>query len=338
MPKLKAAIIGYGYMGEIRRRVLEGMSEQIHLSMICEPSSSKLTGPQPFEVVRDPKAVINSDVDLVFVCTPNNLIPELTSECLKRGKNVFCEKPPGRTIADVEEMMRWEKESQGAKLVFGFNHRFHPGVQRARSLIRSGKFGNILWLRGIYGKSGGKNFPQSWRNDKEVSGGGILIDQGIHMLDLFCYFCGDFEKVKAFTGNSYWNLKVEDNAFVILENQKGQHATLHSSATFWKHRFALEIGLEKGYLTIQGLLSKTGSYGRETLIIGRQQFEDETDAIGNPSEEMIYFDRDNSWEMEVQNFVQCVTENKPVMECSSHEALRVMKIIDQAYKQNGRDT
>ncbi len=327
---IRTAIIGYGYMGEIRRRVIEA-HQDLELIMVCETDPKRLPKGN-FAVTSDPTDVLKNDAELVFVCTPNNLIPELTVECLKRGKHVFAEKPPGRNLADIEAMRDQEKKSPGVKLMFGFNHRYHPGIQRAKRLIESGKFGQLLWVRGVYGKSGGKNFPASWRNKREVSGGGILLDQGIHMLDLFNYFCGDFEDVKAFVNNSFWNVEVEDNAFVILKNKNGQNGMLHSSATLWKHKFQIEIGLEHGYLIVEGLLSKTGSYGRETLKVARREFEDETDAVGNPSEEITYFDRDMSWDIEVNKIAECIVNNTPVSESSSDDAWRVMRIVDRAYK------
>ena len=221
------------------------------------------------------------------------------------------------------------------KLMFGFNHRFHPGVIQAKTIVESARLGPIIGLRGIYGKSGGIHFRDSWRSDKQTSGGGILLDQGIHMLDLFCHFCGDFEYVKCFVGNSFWNFDIEDNAFLILQNRKGQSACLHSSATLWKHTFRLDIMLEEGYLVVEGFLSKTGSYGREKLIVGRRQFEDEATAIGNPTEEVTYFDRDESWNLEVEEFVGYIEHHAPVVSGSSRDALRVMEIIDKAYRDAG---
>ena len=228
-----------------------------------------------------------------------------------------------------------EKASPGCKLMFGFNHRYHPGIQRAKAMIDAGRLGEILWIRGIYGKSGGNSFPTSWRNKREVSGGGILLDQGIHMLDLFNFFCDEFTEVKAFTSNKHWGFDMEDNAFVILRNKQEQNAMLHSSATLWRHRFKIEIGLRDGYAVVEGLLSQSGSYGRETLRVARRAFEDETDAVGNPAEEVTYFDRDLSWKIEVENMVECIEGNLPVTKSSSMDALKVMQIIDQAYKDCG---
>jgi predicted dehydrogenase len=152
------------------------------------------------------------------------------------------------------------------------------------------------------------------------------------MLDLFRFFCGDFDEVMGMAVTSHWDIPVEDNAFVLLRNASGQMAQLHSSATAWKHTFRLEIGLERGYLAITGLLSKTGSYGRETLLIGRRPQRGESAAVGNPREEMSYYDRDPSWELEVNHFVSCIREDRPVTQGTSLDALRVMEIVDRVYR------
>ncbi len=334
---LKCGIIGYGYMGEIRHRVIRD-HPKLELSTICEATPEKLLNQKEILVVSNPIDVIDSDLDVIFVCTPNHLIPEITAQSLGRGKHVFCEKPPGKTLADIQLMQNAEKHNPGTKLMFGFNHRFHPGVIKAKAIADSGRMGKVIALRGLYGKSGGKNFSKSWRNDLEISGGGILLDQGIHMLDLFNYFLGGFTSVKSFMSNCQWNFDVEDNAVVILKNETDQLAMLHSSATFWKHMFQLNIILEHGYLKLEGLLSKTGSYGRETLVIGRRQFEDETEAVGNPSEETIYFDKDLSWELEVGKFVDFINNDQQVSECNSDDAYNAMELVQRCYQDSGFPT
>ena len=331
---LQCGIFGYGYMGEIRHRMVR-LHPDTELVMICETNPDKLTEDYEYAVVKDQNEVLESDVDVVFVCTPNHLIPDLAIKCMDRGKNVFCEKPPGRTLSDIERMMNAEKKNPSTKLMFGFNHRYHPGVMKAKAIVDSGRMGKVIALRGLYGKSGGKNFAESWRNDFETSGGGILLDQGIHMLDLFNFFLGNFTSTKAFLSNRHWRFDVEDNAMVLLQNEHGQMAMLHSSATFWKHMFQLNVILEEGYLKVEGLLSMTGSYGRETLVIGRRQFEDESEAVGNPSEETIYFDKDHSWELEVNKFVDFILNDKPVTESSSVDAYNAMELVHRCYQDSG---
>lgn len=327
---LTCGIVGYGYMGEIRRAVIERHPEQLKLAGICDTNAAvraKITNAPVFETL---DSLLAAKPDLVFVCTPNCFSPEVCIKAMDLGLHVFCEKPPGRDVADIKDIISHERG--GVKLMFGFNHRFHPGIIKAKVIADSGRFGRIINLRGLYGKSGGIQFRKSWRNNREISGGGILLDQGIHMLDLFHYFCGCFDEVKCVISNDFWKFEVEDNAFVALKNRKNQSAMLHSSATFWKHTFRLDITLEQGYITVEGLLSKSGSYGREKLILASRQFEDETAAVGNPSEETTYFDRDLSWDLEVEEFVKCVMENKPVTLSSSADALNVMQVIEDAYK------
>ena len=120
-----------------------------------------------------------------------------------------------------------------------------------------------------------------------------------------------------------------------LKNDENQLAVLHSSATCWKHMFQLDVNLEQGYLKLEGLLSKSGSYGRETLVIGKRQFEDETEAVGNPSEENIYFDNDLSWGIEVNRFADCFLNDKLVLESSSSDAYKAMELVHCCYQDSG---
>jgi len=329
--KYKAGIVGYGYMGKIRHNVINA-SPDLELAGICDPCIQLDNAGLGCKTYASYPEMINSDIDVVFVCTPNYYTPEIVIYSLSHGKHVFAEKPPGRTLSDIKEIIGAENAHRDTKLMFGFNHRYHPGVEQARLYVKSGDFGRILWLRGVYGKSGGENFLGSWKNDLKICGGGILLDQGIHMLDLMRYFCGDFTETKSFTSRSFWKLDVEDNAVAIMRNKDDQMAMLHSSSTLWKHTFRLEIFLEKGYLIISGLLSKTGSYGREMLTVGKRQFESESFALGNPREEIIYFDQDRSWDLEVAHFVECIKEDKKVLNSSSHDALKVMELVEQIYK------
>ena len=326
---LRCGIAGYGYMGEIRERVIIENPRLLLVGIFeKDPAVRKrITDCETFDSL---ERLFNKDIDIIFVCTPNVYSPEICIESLKRGIHVFCEKPPGRNIEDIKNII--EAESSQVKLMFGFNHRFHPGIVKAKVVVDSGRLGKIINIRGLYGKSGGKNYRNSWRNNKEISGGGILLDQGIHMLDLFRYFCGDFEHVKSFVNNFYWKCNVEENAYVILKNTEGQNAFFHSSATMWNHTFRIDITLEEGYIVVDGLLSKTGSYGREKIVIGKRQFEDEASAVGNPEEEVTYFDRDLSWSLEVEEFIKCIDLDRKITICSSEDALKVMEIIEKAYR------
>jgi predicted dehydrogenase len=331
---LKAGIVGYGYMGKIRHKnVLD--NPHIDLVAICDPflRDEELVDVDSILRPASWRELLKYDLDLIFVCTPNNLIPTIAVAALDLGKHVFCEKPPGRSLSDIQSIHAAEKRNPEGKLIFGFNHRHHPGIMDAKAVIDSGALGQILTMRGVYGKGAPYDYHNSWRNDPLVGGGGILLDQGIHMLDLFRYFVGDFESILGMRGTTAFDIPVEDNAFVLLRTKLGQVAQLHSSATSWKHMFRLEIGCEKGYVSISGLLSKTGSYGRETLVIGRRPAPGERGAVGNPREEITYYDSDPSWDLEVSHFADCILSGRQVEKGNSADALRVMEIIDEIYQQ-----
>jgi predicted dehydrogenase len=328
---IKVGIIGFGYMGQIRlKNIIDSTS--MECVGISDPQLKQQITSRGINYFENWKDLIDSKIDAVIVCTPNFAIPEIAIYSMRKGVHVFCEKPPGRNYNDIAKIKDAEFENPGVKLIFGFNHRHHPGITDAKNLIESGSLGNILTLRGVYGKGGGYDYHKSWRNDENISGGGILLDQGIHMLDLFRYFVGDFTEINGMRGITAFEIDVEDNAIVILRTAKGQLAQLHSSATSWKHTFRLEIGCEKGYAIINGLLSKTGSYGRETLIIGRRPTPDQNIAVGNPREETTYYDHDPSWDLEIEHFAKCILDKTPITKGTSSDALEVMKIIDQVYK------
>lgn len=332
---LKAGIVGYGYMGQIRRRNVEA-SPHLQLVGIADPRLPDDPQGKAHVFASYQDLVEKAQPDVLFVCTPNNITPDAVCFALENGCHVFCEKPPGRSVRDIQRIREVESAHPEQKLLFGFNHRHHPAIVDAKALVDSGALGELLWLRGVYGKSGGDGFESSWRNDPAVGGGGILLDQGIHMLDLFRFFAGDFTELRSLVSTAFWDVPVEDNAFVLLRSQRGLLAQLHSSATLWKHTFRLEAGLEKGYLVVNGLLSKSGSYGRETLTVGRKPSKGEAAAVGNPREEVTYYDHDPSWDAQVEHLVACVLHEKPVQDSTSLDALRVMEIIDRVYRDNAR--
>ncbi len=327
---MRCLVFGYGYMGKIRCRVLREHPE-VRSIRIVDP---EIQNP-PAEVADFflPKGapIPWEETDAVFICTPNHITADLCAQALRRCGRVFCEKPPGRNWEEFGRIAEAAQEDPARLVAFGFNHRLHPSIQVARALIGKGGLGEILYVKGTYGKSGGLRFKENWRNNPELAGGGILLDQGIHMLDLMLLFSGPLSVQEAILNDSFWRSGLEDNAFLLLRSEQQVPVFLHSSATLWKHTFRLEIGCSEGYLIANGLLSQSGSYGREQLIIGRRQFEDETLAVGNPREEIVHFDRDESWQKEVDEFIQAIRENRPCRHGTLEDARQVMRIIRDVY-------
>ena len=326
--KYKIGIIGYGKMGRIRHQAIDelGIAEVIAVS---DPSLGNDYNGIPN--VSHNEIINNLNIDAIIVCTPNHLNKPLTIKSLEAGKHVFCEKPPTFTAAEMEEVRGVEKNSKGKKLMYGLNHRHHDSVIRMKEIVDEGKFGKVLWMRGRYGKSVTEDYFSQWRAKKELAGGGILIDQGIHMLDLFMYLGGDFDVVKAEISNLYWKLEVEDNAFVILKNSNtGLIASLHSTMTQWRHLFSLEVFLEKGYMVLNGLLTSSNSYGEEVLSIAKNRSTAPA-ATWKDEVKTQYLD-DHSWRYEMEHFFSAIKENIPVKIGNSNDALSLMKIIDEIYK------
>jgi predicted dehydrogenase len=325
---LNIAIIGYGKMGRIRHHAVDEVGNA-EVTAISDPSAG--TGFRTIPNLTHDEVLRHPDVDAVIIATPNFLNKDLTIRSLNAGKHVFCEKPPCFTAADMEEVMAAEKSSQ-KKLMYGFNHRHHDSIIRMKEITDRQEYGRILWMRGRYGKSVTPDYFNEWRAKKELAGGGILLDQGIHMLDLFLYLGGDFDRVKAEVSNLYWNLEVEDNAFVILKNsQNGMVANLHSTMTQWRHLFSLEIFMEKGYMVLNGLITSSGSYGEEMLTIAKNR--STAPAATWKDEVKTQYLNNNSWRYEMSHFLDAIKNDTPVCIGNSSDALKLMKIIDSIYAQ-----
>ncbi len=328
---LRVGIIGYGKVGKIRHECVK-KHPSLELIGICDLDSGvcRDSGTAFYSNYRE---LLNVSPDVVFVCTYNCYIPEIAVEAISRGIHVFTEKPPGRVVEDVTKIRNAAEKNGGVKVKFGFNHRYHEGIIEAKAIVDKGRLGKIMWMRGVYGKAGGPGYAGNWRNNRMLSGGGILIDQGIHMLDLFRYFGGEFDEIKSFVGYTYWPVEVEDNVFAILRNRgTGKTAMIHSSATQWQHKFLLEIYMEKGYLEVNGILSSTQTYGRETLKIARCVHDKNDYPLPNPQEVLTYYDQDNSWYTEINDFVECILADKPITNGNIEDALKTMELVQRIYE------
>ena len=329
MTILKVGIIGYGVVGTRRRKFID-----IHPRLkTCYVSDITFDGDGEFfdgvKYFKDYHKIFLEDVDVVFVSLPNYLAASVTILGLQNNCHVFCEKPPARTVDEVREVISCIKKYPTLKLKYGFNHRYHDSVRKAKKIIDSKKLGEVVNFRGVYGKSSIVPFDSGWRAEKKYSGGGILLDQGIHMLDLIRYFSSDYQEIYSFINNDYWKHNVEDNAFVLMKNKNGQVAYLHSTATQWQHRFKLEIALKEGLLELSGILSSSKSYGSETLKIIKRL---EGESGGSQEEQVFTFLADNSWKDEIDEFADCILNNKPVENGTDFDALKVMEMIFEIYK------
>lgn len=325
---VNVGIIGFGKMGRIRN---EAISQNGHgrVVAIADPRQDPELPCVRYYGSAD-ELIADPEVKAVFICTPNYLNKPLTIQALRAGKHVFCEKPPAFNASEMEEIAAAERSAHGKKLMYGFNHRHHDSIIKARELVDSGFYGRILWMRGRYGKSVDENFYSDWRAKKELAGGGIMMDQGIHMLDLFLMMAGDFDEVHSFVSNLYWKLDVEDNVFATFRNRNGLVASIHSTMTQWRHLFSFEIFLEKGYIVINGLLTPSGTYGAESMTVAKNRTT--APAAIWSDEEHIQFEIDNSWSREVKHFFEAIEQDAAVDIGNSQDAIKLMRIMDRVYQ------
>src|SRR3989338_2419416 len=328
MKQLKVGIAGYGLVGKHRRKCIDS-NQNLKLVAVCDKTLPKSgifeDGIRYYDHYH---GLLNEELDILFVCLTNDVAPKVTIAGLNKGINVFCEKPPGRNLEDISKVIACEKNHPNLKLMYGFNHRYHYSVREALNIVYSGELGKVINLRAVYGKSKLITFNQpDWRTKREIAGGGILLDQGIHIVDLIRLFAGEFNEVYSFISNNHWKYNVEDNAYAIMRTQHGVVAMLHSSATQWRHRFELDITLEKGSIILGGILSTSKSYGAETLRIAWASDDD----VGDPKEQVTRYNRDPPWDDEIKYFVKSILIDSPIINSSSMEAYKTMELVYKIY-------
>ena len=330
---LNVAIIGAGNIGRKRAAVISNFSGCC-LKVISDIDTNRverLAREYGGEIETNWKrALTRSDIDVVVAATINKLLLPVSIMALKRGKHVLCEKPLGRNAKESKRIVEAINAS-GAILKAGFNHRHHPAISEAKRLADEGEIGNIYYIRCIYGHGGRPGYEKEWRASKDLCGGGELLDQGVHVVDLFRWFLGDFDEAYGKIQTYYWDMEVEDNAFAIFKTKEGQTAMMHTSWTQWKNKFFFEVFGEKGYLLIDGL---GGSYGTEKLVIGkRKEGKEREQYLGGPPDEKIveYPGPDISWQEEWKEFISAIKENREPMG-SGYDGLMANKMIEAVYK------
>ena len=294
---MKVAIIGCGLVGQKRVRAL-GSCHLVACVDVAEERAETLarmiSGVEP---ATDWKRVVErQDVDIVIVSTTHDALAEITLAAISAGKHVLVEKPAARRAAEIDPLIEAAKRA-GILVRVGFNHRYHPSLRKAKELLETGAIGEPMYVRGRYGHGGRPGYEKEWRAKPEISGGGELIDQGVHLIDLARWFLGDFVEVQGFAHTYYWEMPVEDNGFLLLKTAKQQVAFLHASCTEWKNLFSFEIFGRKGKLEISGL---GGSYGMERLTYYHM-----LPQMGPPETTIWEYPvSDTSWEIEFAEFVE----------------------------------
>ncbi|HUJ42449.1 MAG TPA: Gfo/Idh/MocA family oxidoreductase [Opitutaceae bacterium] len=322
--QLQFALIGCGLVGRKRAAAL-GPRARLHYACDIDAArAAELAATVPgCQAISDQNdAIRHPGITAVIVATPNALLAPVALAAVRKGKHVLVEKP-GAIDSGQLRKLRAAAAQSGVRVRLGYNHRFHPALRQARELVDARALGPLMFLRGRYGHGGRKGYDREWRADPAISGGGELIDQGVHLIDLAGWFLGDFATVEGHCVTCFWDMPVDDNAFLSLRTASGQTAWLHASCTEWKNLFSLEIYGREGKISVDGL---GGSYGPERLTYYRM-----LPQMGPPEiQTWEYPGDDDSWALELEAFIGDIRlgrEPSPGL----REGIRTLEIVEEIY-------
>jgi predicted dehydrogenase len=321
------AIIGCGLIGRKRAAALSGRELVVCCDINRERAESLAVTRPGCAVSSDWSKVIHqANVDAVVIATSHDWLAAITTEAARAGKHVLVEKPGARRCCELDAAQRAARDT-GALIRVGFNHRYHRAFRKARQIFETGALGEMMFIRGRYGHGGRPGYEREWRAEPERSGGGELVDQGVHLIDLSRWFLGDFCSVLGRSHTYFWNMPVEDNGFLLLETARGQTAFLHASWTEWKNLFSFEIAGRLGKLEISGL---GGSYGVERLAWYKMSPE-----MGPPETfAWEYPMADDSWEAECAAFLEDIRLGRQPQPGIA-DAQAALHIVEQVYSGTG---
>jgi predicted dehydrogenase len=325
--QLQFAIVGCGLIG--RKRAASLSPGQLNYTCDVNPTraaelATVYTGARP--ITDYEQALADPAVDAMIVSTLNGSLAPIALRAVKAGKHVLVEKPGALNASQLREIAAAAVDS-GVKVRIGYNHRFHPALQKARQLADSGVLGPLIFLRGRYGHGGRKGYEKEWRADPKLSGGGELIDQGVHLIDLAAWFLGDFSSIAGHAATYFWDMPVDDNAFLSLRTVDGKTAWLHVSCTEWKNLFSLEIYGRDGKVAIDGL---GGSYGHERCTYYKM-----LPQMGPPETTVWEFPAgDSSWQLELKAFEADIRTNRDPNPGLS-DGIRILEAVEEIYRNSG---
>jgi predicted dehydrogenase len=321
------AIVGCGLIGRKRAASLPPGTLAYTCDLDAARAADLAKGYAGCAAITDFKlALADPAVTAVIVATLNAALAPVTLAAVQAGKHVLVEKPGALHSTELVAIQAAAQKT-GALVRIGYNHRFHPALQKARELIDQGALGPLMFMRGRYGHGGRKGYDREWRADHRLSGGGELIDQGVHLIDLAGWFFGDFPTVEGHADTLYWDMKVDDNAFLSLRTAAGQTAWLHVSCSEWKNLFSLEIYGRDGKLALDGL---GGSYGLERLAYYKMLPE-----MGPPETTIYEYPRgDDSWKREIAVFSEDIRAAR-APQPGLAEGIRTLQIVETIYARSG---
>jgi predicted dehydrogenase len=320
------AIVGCGLIGNRRARTIPKGSLKVACDLDAANASALVSEHGGQATVNSSDVFSHPEVDVVLISTANVALGPLTRAAVDKGKHVLVEKPGAVRSRELKEIAEIA-ERTGARVRIGYNHRFHPAFLKMTEILAREDVGEFMFLRARYGHGGRLGYDREWRADPKQSGGGELIDQGVHLIDLASIWLGEFQVVGGHAATFFWDMKVDDNAFVYLRNARGCTAWLHASSTEWKNLFSFELYFKRAKLHLEGL---GGSYGLERLYYYKM-----LPAMGPPETTIYEFPRgDESWTLEMQEFLQDILLGREPVP-GLREGIRALEVVEKIYRESG---
>lgn len=323
---MRVAIIGCGFIGQKRAKSLANCQLVVCVDQVLEKAEALAKQFPGCIALSDWHEAINrADVDIVIIATLHSSLAEIGLAAVRNGKHILLEKPAGRRAAELVPVMDAAKKSNALARV-GFNHRYHRAFRKARELVDNNELGDLMFIRARYGHGGRVGYDKEWRAQPALSGGGELIDQGVHLIDLARWFLGDFKEIHGSAHTYFWDMPVDDNGFLLLKTAKQQVAFLHASCTEWKNLFSFEIVGRTGKIDINGL---GGSYGVEKISFYKMSKE-----MGPPQTFIEEYPMaDNSWDVEFAEFIEDIkTKRQPAV--GLPDAHAALQIVEEIYRKS----
>jgi predicted dehydrogenase len=322
-------VVGCGLIGQKRAKALGSGGKLVACADIDASRAETMAHSAGAKVFRDWHELVWSPlVDVVIVATLHDSLAEITRAAAEAGKHVLVEKPAARTAAELVPVMA-AAVKHGAKVHVGFNHRYHRSLRKAKEIVDSGALGELMFVRARYGHGARLGYEKEWRSNPMLSGGGELIDQGPHLIDLSRWFLGEMTEVQGFAHTYFWDMPVDDNGFMLLKTAKKQAAFLHASCTEWKNLFSMEIYGKLGKLDLSGL---GGSYGLEKITWYKMLPE-----MGPPdTTSWEYPMGDDSWAVEIAEFFEDIRLDRAPA-AGLADASAALTIVEAIYRESGFD-
>jgi len=326
---LRVGIVGCGLIGQKRAKALGENGRLVACADLNVSRAESLARINGAKVFLDWRELVGSPMlDVVIVSTLHDSLAEITIAAVKAGKHVLVEKPAARSTAEIQLVIE-AAAKHGMKVHVGFNHRYHRSIRKAKELLDSGVLGDLMFVRARYGHGARIGYDKEWRADPALSGGGELIDQGPHLIDLTRWFLGEITEIQGFAHTYFWDMPVDDNGFMLLKTEKKQVAFLHASCTEWKNIFSMEIYGKLGKLDLSGL---GGSYGLEKITWYRMLPE-----MGPPETlSWEYPMGDDSWGVEIEEFFADIRLDREPS-AGLRDAQAALKVVESVYRESGYD-